>query len=145
MCLLFESPGTWIIFSNDTYGHLAGDEVLRIFAGLMKKHCRASDICCRYGGEEFLMILPNLPSEEAVKRANEIRAIVAEHAFVLGGPVIKVTSSFGVASFPQHGHTRQTLLGAADSALYQAKVLRAIASNCSRRPCRGTVPLRRPH
>lgn len=106
---------------NDTYGHPAGDEVLRQFAERIKKHFRASDICCRYGGEEFLLVLPKSTNKEALKRASEIREIVARNAFVLSGSVINVTASFGVASYPQHGHTRDVLVTAADKALYKAK------------------------
>jgi len=106
---------------NDTYGHPAGDEVLRQFAERIKKHFRASDICCRYGGEEFLLVLPKSTNKEALKRASEIREIVARNAFVLSGSVINVTASFGVASYPQHGHTREVLVSAADKALYKAK------------------------
>jgi diguanylate cyclase (GGDEF)-like protein len=95
--------------------------VLRHFAERIKKHFRASDICCRYGGEEFLLVLSNASNKDGLERANEIREIVAGHAFVLGRSVVNVTASFGVASYPQHGDTRDVLVSAADKALYKAK------------------------
>ena len=104
---------------NDTYGHLAGDEVLREFAKLLKKNSRGSDIVCRFGGEEFLLLLPDMPPEIAYQRAEQLRTALA--ALQIGKEVIRVTASFGVAAFPENGKTQDTLIHAADVAMYQAK------------------------
>ncbi len=104
---------------NDTYGHLVGDEVLRMFAGLLKKNSRGSDIVCRFGGEEFLLLLPDMPPDVAYQRAEHLRASLA--ALQIGKEVIRVTASFGVAAFPGNGKTMDSLIGAADAAMYQAK------------------------
>jgi len=106
---------------NDRYGHLAGDEVLRIFGALMKRHARASDIYCRYGGEEFLMVLPRMPEEIAVERAEQLRREMSETPVDFDGSPIPVTASFGIASFPRNGRTGDELIASADSALYAAK------------------------
>lgn len=106
---------------NDTYGHQAGDEVLREFGRRMKRRARGSDMCCRYGGEEFLLILPDVAEETACERAEQLRAAVAATPVAFGAASIRVTASFGVASFPQHGKTGDELIGAADDALYAAK------------------------
>lgn len=104
---------------NDTYGHLVGDEVLREFAGLLRKNSRGSDIVCRFGGEEFLLFLPDMPPEIAYQRAEQLRASLA--ALQIGKAVIRVTASFGVAAFPENGKTQDALIHAADAAMYQAK------------------------
>lgn len=106
---------------NDTYGHQAGDSVLREFGRLLRLHARGSDICCRYGGEEFLLILPGMAEDKACERAEELRAAVAATPVTAGASTIRVTASFGVASFPRHGRTRDELMAAADNALYAAK------------------------
>jgi len=106
---------------NDCYGHLAGDVVLRVFAGLMKRHSRSSDINCRYGGEEFFLVLPDMSEEKASERAEQLRAAIAAEPVVFGEAIIPVTASFGVASFPNHGKTGNDLMMAADKALYAAK------------------------
>jgi diguanylate cyclase (GGDEF)-like protein/PAS domain S-box-containing protein len=106
---------------NDRCGHLAGDEVLRVFGSLMKHHARASDITCRYGGEEFLLILPGLTEEGAIERAELLRRTMEATRVGYGASQITVTASFGVAAFPHHGRTTDELIAAADSALYSAK------------------------
>ena len=106
---------------NDTYGHLAGDEVLRVFAGLLKKHARGSDIVCRFGGEEFVLFLPDMPSAVAYQRAEQLRTELAAKPITFGAAVIRVTASFGVATFPENGQTMDSLIGAVDAAMYQAK------------------------
>lgn len=106
---------------NDRYGHLAGDEVLRVFGTLLTNNARASDIVCRYGGEEFLLVLPGLTEEGAVGRGEQLRQAMAATAVSHGASQIRVTASFGVASFPLHGRTTDELIGAADRALYSAK------------------------
>ncbi len=104
---------------NDTYGHLVGDEVLKAFAELLRSHSRGSDIVCRFGGEEFLLMLPDMSLDIAYKRAEQLRAsLAAKH---IGKPGIQVTASFGVAAFPVDGKTQDTLISAVDTAMYQAK------------------------
>lgn len=106
---------------NDCYGHLAGDEVLRVFGEVVKKHARASDICCRYGGEEFLLVLPGVDEANAVERAEQIRSEMAALPVAFGKSHITVTASFGIATFPLDGRTGDALISTADRALYAAK------------------------
>jgi diguanylate cyclase (GGDEF)-like protein/PAS domain S-box-containing protein len=109
---------------NDTYGHEAGDALLRIVGQTLQKGVRAEDIACRYGGEEFTLILPEASLDEAVKRAEEIRrairALTIEHRQQQVG---SVTISAGVAMYPDHGPTGDAVRRAADAALYRAKAL----------------------
>jgi len=106
---------------NDTNGHQAGDEILREFGNLIRQSYRASDIYCRYGGEEFLILLPDMPIEKACKRTEHLREALAASSVVYGGFPIHVTASFGIAAYPHHGRTREALIAAADQALYAAK------------------------
>ena len=106
---------------NDNYGHLAGDEVLRAFSRLIKQYSRGGDIICRYGGEEFLLILPNMAREAAIARAEQIRLAFAAALMSYNATVIRATASFGVAAFPDDGHEIDVLIAAADKALYAAK------------------------
>lgn len=106
---------------NDRHGHLAGDEVLRVFGALLKQHARGSDIYCRYGGEEFLLVLPQMAQDSAVERVEQLRAALAANPVSHGTSLIAVTASFGVATFPGDGRTGDALIAAADNALYAAK------------------------
>jgi len=107
---------------NDTHGHLVGDQVLQSLGGFLKAHVRGSDIACRYGGEEFALIMPDSPVEKAVERAEELREKVKYLSVQHQGEVIgHITLSLGVSSYPQHGTTLEGLLLAADNALYRAK------------------------
>jgi diguanylate cyclase (GGDEF)-like protein len=102
---------------NDTAGHGAGDEVLVDVAALLKRHIRGSDIACRFGGEEFTLVLPNATLQSARTRAEAIcQAVREESGFLMG-----VTASLGVAIFPESAGDADALLRAADKALYQAK------------------------
>ncbi|MDP1613979.1 MAG: sensor domain-containing diguanylate cyclase [Sulfuritalea sp.] len=112
---------------NDIYGHLAGDEVLRVFGALIKRHARGSDICCRYGGEEFLLVLPGMAQASAIERAERLRAALVATPVEYGSIHIPVSGSFGVAVFPRDGRGGDELIGAADGALYAAK---AAGRNC---------------
>lgn len=104
---------------NDEFGHLLGDEVLRQVAQIFGQHIRKPDILCRYGGEEFAILLPQTYGEGAVGMADKLRKLVEEWHFP--GVPRRVTISAGVAEFPGHGKTRDDLVQAADDALYQAK------------------------
>jgi diguanylate cyclase (GGDEF)-like protein/PAS domain S-box-containing protein len=104
---------------NDTYGHLVGDEVLKAFAELLRTNSRGSDIVCRFGGEEFLLLFPDMPTDIAYQRAEEVRASLA--AQQIGESIVRVTASFGVAAFPVDGKTQDALISAVDTAMYQAK------------------------
>lgn len=108
---------------NDTNGHLAGDELLRSLSALLKDATREGEVVGRYGGEEFLMVMPNAGAEEALRAAERVRSAVAAHSFLFreGQPSGRVTISGGVASFPNDGQEAGTLIRAADDALYQAK------------------------
>jgi len=107
---------------NDTYGHDAGDAVLRETAGLLSRSIRAEDVVCRYGGEEFVVILPTADLNAARMRAERIRARLRELTVVHNGQSLGViTASVGVAALPEHGVSTQELISAADAALYQAK------------------------
>ncbi len=107
---------------NDTYGHEAGDKVLKKLGSLFRKHTRAEDVACRYGGEEFLLIMPETSLEIVHYRAEELRAQIKDHLRISWQDVVlSVTISVGVAAFPQHGSEVQQVVSAADSALYQAK------------------------
>lgn len=106
---------------NDNYGHRAGDEVLRIFGKLLRSCSRASDVDCRYGGEEFLLLLPDMDEASAIERAETLRAALASTPIEFEGSVIAITGSFGVACFPRHAQTGDSLIAAADKALYAAK------------------------
>jgi diguanylate cyclase (GGDEF)-like protein len=117
---------------NDRYGHLGGDAVLRFFGNLMKQHARGSDIFCRYGGEEFLLVMPNTMQVTAVERAEQLRRAIGAVAVPFAQSLIEVTASFGVATFPGDGASDDELVGAADRALYAAKAAgrnRVIAAN----------------
>ncbi|HKI53129.1 MAG TPA: GGDEF domain-containing protein [Anaerolineales bacterium] len=107
---------------NDTHGHEAGDIVLQTLGKFLQQHVRGGDIACRYGGEEFTLILPDTSLEIAQTRAEQlcegIRTLSVEFKNQILGPL---TLSVGVASFPDHGESGEMVLHAADTALYQAK------------------------
>ena len=107
---------------NDTYGHQAGDAVLRQVAKILKNNSRATDYVCRYGGEEMTIILPNTSAEDALFNANRICKAVADTPFHLT-PVdkVNVTISLGVSTFPDNAQTPQDLIEWADKGLYYAK------------------------
>jgi diguanylate cyclase (GGDEF)-like protein len=105
---------------NDEFGHLLGDEVLRQVAKVFSQHIRKNDLVCRYGGEEFAILLPETHTERAMGVADKLRKVVQEHQFP--GVPRPVTISLGIADFPNHAKGRDELVRAADSALYVAKV-----------------------
>jgi diguanylate cyclase (GGDEF)-like protein/putative nucleotidyltransferase with HDIG domain len=105
---------------NDGYGHATGDAVLSEFADLLRRQLRGMDRLGRWGGEEFVVILPELQGEEALHVAEALRTTVAAHTFQVGGG-IHLTCSIGLASSPVHAKEREDLLRAADQAMYAAK------------------------
>ncbi|TGU72643.1 GGDEF domain-containing protein [Geomonas terrae] len=107
---------------NDTYGHEAGDHVLKEFGHLLQNQVRESDIACRFGGEEFTLILPEADCDTASEIGNRIRSAVMDLQLVVGRqPLGRVTISGGIAVFPEDGDTIQQLLARSDEALYVAK------------------------
>lgn len=107
---------------NDSFGHDAGDMVLRNLGNLLLGYLRREDVVCRYGGEEFTVILPDASREAASLRAEQLRAAVKDIALDFRGQALPTISiSVGLAVFPVDGTTRETLLKSADTALYKAK------------------------
>jgi len=107
---------------NDTYGHDAGDTVLREAASFLTKSVRAEDIVCRFGGEEFVIILPMADLKATQARAERIRSKLRELVVLHQGQSVGlVTVSLGVAALPDHGTSPRVLIDAADAALYRAK------------------------
>jgi diguanylate cyclase (GGDEF)-like protein len=106
---------------NDTFGHLAGDTVLRGLAALLRPVVRKDELLARYGGEEFAMVLPETSGENAVQACERLRKTVADHQFTYDGRPIPVTVSIGVAVNGADADTPERLLRAADTKLYQAK------------------------
>lgn len=103
---------------NDTYGHAVGDKVLQFLARHMESVVREGDVCCRYGGEEFIILLPNATAQEALQIAEQLRTRLAQADSPCGR---SVTLSAGVAVYPEMADTTEALIEAADSALYLAK------------------------
>lgn len=101
---------------NDTFGHPAGDELLKQVAEVLKRSARAYDVPARYGGEEFALLLPNTGLEEALRVAERLRQQIS----AIINPYAPITASLGVAAY-RHGSSPATLLYEADVALYQAK------------------------
>ncbi|MGB8648660.1 MAG: diguanylate cyclase [Anaerolineae bacterium] len=106
---------------NDTYFHEGGDQMLIALADLLKNGTRREDIPCRYGGEEFLIVLPSASTEVAYRRAEQWRLSFQELAIHYQGYTLRATISLGVATFPFHADAAQSLVRAADAALYGAK------------------------
>jgi len=107
---------------NDTYGHAAGDEILREVGSLLLKHVRGEDVPCRYGGDEFIIILPDASRTVTCERAKLICECAKQFHLKFAGQVLEtVTLSLGVAVFPEHGSTSAAILRAVDDALYRAK------------------------
>jgi diguanylate cyclase (GGDEF)-like protein/PAS domain S-box-containing protein len=113
---------------NDTFGHAAGDTILRELGNLLHSQLRGEDIACRYGGEEFALIILDAPLAVVIQRAEQLRAAVRQLNVTYREQSLgTVTLSLGVAVYPDHGITTEELLRAADTALYQAK---AAGRNC---------------
>lgn len=108
---------------NDSIGHQAGDEILKVIAKLLQDHSRRMDWVCRYGGEEFSIILPQTTKKEAFLIAERLREKIKNHPFLNEDltPNKRLTVSMGISTFPEDGITNSALITAADRFLYQAK------------------------
>ncbi len=107
---------------NDTFGHQAGDTLLRALGDFLSQRTRGQDVACRYGGEEFVLILAGASTDAACKRGELLREELKQLAVQHAGQVLgRITISIGISAFPGHGTTAETLLRAADQALYRAK------------------------
>jgi diguanylate cyclase len=105
---------------NDTYGHKAGDKVLKTVAQLLNQRIRETDFLARYGGEEFVMLLPGTQQDECLQLVNELRQQVAECGFHYQGEAVTITVSCGISSF-RDGDSLDSVFDRADRALYKAK------------------------
>ncbi|MCA1815612.1 MAG: GGDEF domain-containing protein [Acidobacteria bacterium] len=115
---------------NDRYGHLVGSHVLMEMATVILTGVRDTDVVVRYGGDEFVVILPETSVEMAARVAERVREKIAEHTFTGGRRMrLRITASFGVACFPAHAQSPQQLVAGADAAMYDAKAAR---KNCVR-------------
>ena len=108
---------------NDEFGHQTGDAVLCHMVTRIRTHLRSNDLLGRYGGEEFVLLLPGLDSDEAKEVAERVRLAVSEHTQELTGQAVMLSISLGVAGTGLHGYDYNTLIAAADHALYRAKAL----------------------
>lgn len=107
---------------NDRYGHPAGDLLLKEFGNNLRAHVRGQDIACRYGGEEFILVLPDATAVQAHQRAETIRqSLVSLDVDYQGVRLPTITASFGVAAYPADGDDWESVQRLADRALYQAK------------------------
>lgn len=106
---------------NDRYGHPVGDDALVIVAALIDKRRGPHDLAFRYGGEEFLVVLPGQTAAMAADWANELRKELQAQTIKPGRGAFRITASFGVAAFPRHGENHGAVIGLADRALYEAK------------------------
>jgi diguanylate cyclase (GGDEF)-like protein/PAS domain S-box-containing protein len=106
---------------NDVYGHEAGDVVLRSLAEKVVHQCRHGDFVCRYGGEEFVLVMPNICLDVTSRRARELHQNIEGMNIPYGRFNLSTTISMGIACYPTHGTTKGELLRAADKALYRAK------------------------
>ena len=121
-------PVSFLIFDidhfkkiNDSYGHYAGDMVLKNMAAQLTSHARVGDIVCRYGGEEFLVVMPDVSADIALQIAERCRKAFEESRTIIEEKDIQATLSCGIAAFPQNGTKGVDLIAAADRAMYLAK------------------------
>jgi two-component system, cell cycle response regulator len=107
---------------NDSYGHAAGDRVLREFANRFRRNTRGIDLTCRYGGEEFVVVMPDTDVDRAAQVAERLRSCVEAEPFAINSTAqIRITASVGIATLERRDDTAEKLFGRADQALYTAK------------------------
>jgi len=106
---------------NDTYGHEAGDLVLKTLAETVTKQSRQGDFVCRFGGEEFVLVMPNINIDVAKERVNSLHKSISSLYIPFGRFNLNITMSMGISWYPKHGETKENLLRTADRALYTAK------------------------
>jgi diguanylate cyclase (GGDEF)-like protein len=107
---------------NDSFGHEAGDVALQNLCQMLKTHIRSEDVACRFGGDEFVLILPDTSTELGAQRAEEMRIAVGHVDMQYHDHLLRpMTLSFGIATFPADGRTSKDLLRASDTALFRAK------------------------
>ena len=128
LCVRRDKPSTAVMLDidhfkriNDTYGHQAGDKVIKMLAALIKRCVRETDLAGRYGGEEFAIVLPETNEEGARDFATIVRELIEKAVFEFEGNIIPVTVSLGVAALQEKMVTPQDLIRLADERLYQAK------------------------
>jgi diguanylate cyclase (GGDEF)-like protein len=115
---------------NDSHGHLVGSHVLMEIAAVILTSVRDTDVIARYGGDEYVIILPETPLQQAMSVAERVREKIASHTFTGGKHMqLSITASFGVAAYPNHAASPQQLIACADMAMYKAK---AFSKNCIR-------------
>ncbi len=106
---------------NDTYGHLAGDEVLKNVGEMLSEQIRHPDLAGRYGGEEFIILLPNSNAQAAVEQASRLCKFIRESVIQIPKQVLQITVSIGIAELNPETDTWETLISRADAAMYEAK------------------------
>ena len=107
---------------NDTHGHLVGSRLLWLIGDLIRSHLRLIDYAFRYGGDEFVLVLPQTPKDRALQVVQRLKELLTAKPFEAGdGILVNVTASFGIATYPEDGDTRKALIAGADQAMYAAK------------------------
>jgi len=106
---------------NDTFGHQEGDLVLMQVGKIVASKTRQSDIACRYGGEEFMVVMSNIELPDVLDRAEYFRKTIGEIKLEYDGREISISAYIGIALYPLHGSNQDQILSCADAALYQAK------------------------
>ncbi|HSG44670.1 MAG TPA: GGDEF domain-containing protein, partial [Anaerolineales bacterium] len=106
---------------NDTYSHEAGNIVLKTLAKTLTEQSRQGDFACRYGGEEFVLVMPNIDLVVAKDRARSLHQAISTMYVPFGRFMLNITISMGISMFPAHGETKDEVLRAADKALYASK------------------------
>jgi diguanylate cyclase (GGDEF)-like protein/PAS domain S-box-containing protein len=129
---------------NDIYGHKAGDQALQTLARIIQIHIRRSDIACRYGGEEFVIVMPSTDTVIARGRAEEIRKDFEEKEIFGPGTAGRTSLSIGIAAYPTAGSTGEDVLDAADQAMYAAKMSGGNRIKVRLKPVKRDIPLEIP-
>ncbi len=107
---------------NDCYGHRMGDEILEKVGDFLSTHIRSTDTACRYGGDEFTLILPGMSLNDVIARTQTLFSKMKNLSFTVNGEIVyQLEASIGIACYPEHGHNYDQILQAADAALYKAK------------------------